>query len=133
MNLEKHFVNCIILNKQNNITMWWHYKEGDKVSWKQRDRKIRPNMDVSDFIEREDRLYKLFDSKKISVRVFFNRHKKLEDKYFYKANFVTNTGVNLVVRQVENTLDNHTYYLLDNGRVINSNQLKLIKKNLDGN
>ena len=111
--------------------MWWHYKEGDKVSWKQRDRKIRPNIDVSDYREREDRLYKLFESKKISARVFFNRYNKLKDKYFYKANFVTNTGVNLVVRQVENTLDNNTYYLLDNGRVINSNQLKLIKKNLD--
>jgi len=114
--------------------MWWHYKEGDKVSWKQRDRKIRPNMDVSDFRERELKLCKRLKSKKISTNVFYESYIELEDKYFYKANFVTNTGVNLVVRQVEfnlNNKDNNTYYLLDNGRVINSNQLKLIKKNLD--
>ena len=110
--------------------MWWHYKEGDKVSWKQRDRKIRPNMDVSDYKEKEYKLRKLFQSKKINARVFIDKTIELKDTYFYKGYFETNSGVNLVVRQIENTRDNNTYYLLDNGRVIISNQLKLIEKNL---
>jgi|DEB0MinimDraft_4_1074332.scaffolds.fasta_scaffold14026_5 hypothetical protein len=110
--------------------MWWHYKEGDKVSWKQRDRKVRPNMDVSDYKEKRYKLTKLFQSKKINVRVYFDKSIELEDKYFYKGYFETNSGVNLVVRQIENTINNNTYYLLDNGRVIISGQLKLIEKNL---
>jgi len=110
--------------------MWWHYKEGDKVSWKQRDRKVRPNMDVSDYKEEEYKLRKLFFSEKISGAVYLKKTIELEDKYFYKGYFESNSGVNLVVRQIENTVDNNTYYLLDNQRVIISGQLKLIEKNL---
>jgi len=83
--------------------MWWHYKEGDKVSWKQRDRKIRPNMDVSDFRERELKLCKRLKSKKISTTHFTTRI------IVYLSQIITKFA----------TINNS----------INSNQLKLIKKN----
>mgnify|MGYP003631723574 FL=1 len=106
--------------------MGWQYKKGDVVSWKQRDRQLRPNLNISDYDKEMKQLTYLYLEHKINVKIFVDKRRKIKDKYFYLSKFITCTGVSTIVEKLDIGVDNNSYYVLDNNRLINSNQLKLI-------